>query len=275
MEQVEKSLFVMSAETSSTHSMNPDFSLVMPNLNHAEFLREAIESVLNQATQTLSVELLVVDGGSTDATLAILESYGQRLRWSSQKDSGQSQAINRGLRQASGKIIGWLNSDDLLLPGALAKVKQVFERDAHAQWIYGKVKVIDRHGMPTRKLMNRLKNIPLRKLSWNRLLAGNWISQMGVFWRREFGAQIGGLREDLHLAMDYDLWLRFWSQTPGRFINADLACFRYYANSKTGAHQARQFQEAMSLAEMYAGPGKYRAALRFHRIMAKLMGCTL
>jgi len=241
----------------------PRISIVMPTLNQAPYLTAAIDSVLTQANNA-EIELIVMDGGSGDGTLAILESYGNRIRFISEPDKGQSDALNKGLQLVTGDIIGWLNSDDVYKPQAFQHILAAFTR-AEVQWIYGKVDVINRQGQETRQWITRMKNRNLRHLSFGKLLTANWISQMGVFWRSEFLPVTEGLRTDYHLAMDYDLWLRLWEKCPGTFLDETLASFRIHESSKTGTYFSQQLREAFSIAKEHAG-GRYKTKLAQHRL---------
>jgi glycosyltransferase involved in cell wall biosynthesis len=119
-------------------------SVVMPSYNQARFIRAAIDSILSQDYQ--GIDLLVMDGGSTDGTVDILASYGDRLQFVSQRDAGQSDAINRGLQRAAGDIICWLNSDDLFTPRAILDVVQAFDKHPHVDFVYGRGWNIDAQG---------------------------------------------------------------------------------------------------------------------------------
>lgn len=239
---------------------SPAISIVMPTLNQAGFLKQAIDSVLSQSS-AIPTELFVVDGGSDDGTIEILKSYGPALSWISESDRGQSEAVNKGLSRVRGEIVGWLNSDDLYQPGAFQAVAEAFHNPA-IQWIYGKADIVNQHGLPARSLATSAKNAALPRLTFGRLLEANWISQMSVFWRRNFQAAAGPFREDLHLAMDYDMWLRFWKQLPGTFVNRTLASFRVHDNSKSGRHVSAQLRESMLIARQHAGN---RDRLHLHR----------
>jgi glycosyltransferase involved in cell wall biosynthesis len=239
-------------------------SIVIPTLNQARFLPEAIESVLSQQT-TAEVECIVVDGGSTDGTLDILREWDPPVRWSSQPDRGQADALNKGLARATGEVIGWLNSDDRYRPGALQRVVDVFSAEPATRWLYGKVRIIDERGREIRRAITAYKNLRMRKFRYRALLAENWISQMGVFWRAEAGRSVGPFRADLHYCMDYDYWLRLGARWPGRFVDAWLADFRLYAESKSGSGFVSQFAEEYQVARC-AAAGRYRTAIALHRL---------
>ena len=236
-------------------------SIVMPTLNQQRYLRAAIDSILEQSCEA---EIIVVDGGSTDGSLEILESYGDRIRYLSEPDDGQSDALNKGLSLTTGEVIGWLNSDDVYKPAAFSHVLRMFD-DPSVKWIYGMVDVIDEQGNEIRKWVTKIKNRRLPKLTFNQLLQTNWISQMGVFWRRDFLLTVGGLRNDYHLAMDYDLWLRFWRECPGTFLNRTIASFRIYETSKSGGQYRQQLSEAFEIAKRHAGD-RYPLDLAWHAV---------
>ena len=236
-------------------------SIVMPTLNQRRYLRAAIDSILEQSCQA---EIIVIDGGSTDGSLEILKSYGDQIRYLSEPDEGQSDALNKGLKLATGEVIGWLNSDDVFKPDAFHHVLQKFE-DPSVKWIYGMVDVIDEQGNEIRKWVTKIKNRRLSSLTFNRLLQANWISQMGVFWRRDLLLTVGGLRNEYHLAMDYDLWLRFWLECPGTFLNSAIASFRIYESSKSGGQYRQQLSEAFDIAKKHAGD-RYPLDLAWHAI---------
>ncbi len=226
-------------------------SIVMPTFQQAGYLRSAIDSVLHQQGD-FDLELIVIDGGSHDETVSILESYGPRIKFLSEKDEGQADAINKGLLMTTGQIIGWLNSDDLYQPGCLARVVHEFQTHPQALWLYGKVNIIDEQGSEIRQWITAYKNWRMKPFSYARLLSENWISQMGVFWRSDIGRQAGHLRKDLHYTMDYDYWLRLGKLSPGHFVDANLASFRWYPVSKSGDHFHRQMKEDLEVAKSHA-----------------------
>ncbi|MBE3073529.1 MAG: glycosyltransferase, partial [Actinobacteria bacterium] len=242
----------------------PTVSMVMPCLNQARFLRRALHSVLTQE-RDFELECIVMDGGSTDGTLAILEGFGDAIRWVSGPDNGQSDALNTGFAMAGGSIFGWLNSDDLLAPGALRRAVDVLTNEPEVQWLYGKVKIVDEHDKVIRRPITAYKNLRMRRFSYRSLLTENWISQMGVFWRRSAHDQVGPFRDDLHLTMDYELWLRLGERWPGRFVDEYLAAFRWYPATKSGGAFEKQLREELRVAEEHAGGG-YPREILLHRL---------
>jgi glycosyltransferase involved in cell wall biosynthesis len=239
-------------------------SIVMPTLNQAAFINRALDSILSQ-TRDFPLECVVVDGGSSDRTPEILASYGDSIRWTSEPDRGQSDALNRGIARTTGAVVGWLNSDDTYEPGALQLVVDVFRAEETVHWAYGKVRIIDESDREIRRWVTAYKNMRMRNFSYDRLLRENWISQMGVFWRRSAFEVVGPFDEELHLTMDYDYWLRLAAKWPGRFIDEDLANFRWYSASKSGSGFCDQFAEELRVATRRA-EGEHRWSLAAHRL---------
>lgn len=187
-------------------------SIVTPSFNQRDYLAQTLQSVLGQEGD-FHLQHLVMDGQSTDGTVDLLKSTTDpRLQWTSEPDTGQSDAINRGLRRATGDIVGWLNSDDLYTPGTLAAVANAFA-DPKVNWVIGRYQIIDPQGHEIRSFVVRYKDRFLSHYSYRKLLRENFIAQPSVFWRRTFGEKIGLLDESLHHAMDYDLWLRMGKAT--------------------------------------------------------------
>lgn len=227
-----------------------------PSFNQARYLPRAIESIHRQRGD-FEIEHIVIDGGSTDGTVDILRSAGDTIQWVSEPDGGQTDAVNKGLARVTGDYVGWLNSDDVYLPGALHTVCRTFQDAPDVQWLYGKVRIIDPNDREIRRLITAYKNRRMRRFDRRKLLVENWISQMGVFWRRSFGHRVGPLDEKLHYCMDYDYWLRMAAVQPGHFVDADLAAFRWYPQSKSGATFVEQFREELRVARRHGGDDRW------------------
>lgn len=236
-------------------------SVITPSFNHGQFIERTIGSVLAQQGG-FELEYLIMDGGSTDETPRILEKYAGRLRYEISPDAGQADAINKGLRQATGDIVGWLNSDDLLMEGALERVARVFSGNPGVEWVHGRCEIIDDAGRPIRRWISLYKHWRCKRYSFGRLLTENFISQMTVFWRRELLEEIGYLDQSLDYAFDYDYWLRLAGRSEPVYISRHQACFRWYATSKSGAGFREQFREDFEVARKHAG--RRRLAL-FHK----------
>lgn len=229
-------------------------SIITPSYNQRQFVERTIQSVLSQRGE-FELEYLILDGGSTDGTLEILQKYDGALYWRSEPDEGQADAINKGLRQATGEIVGWLNSDDLLTPGALSRVAEAFKHNPRLEWAHGRCDIIDVHDRVIRKWISTYKHWCCKRYSYSRLLTENFISQMTVFWRRHLLGKTGYLNTNLKLAFDYDLWVRFAQHSDPLYIPERQASFRWYETSKSGANFIRQFDEDYNIACRYA-PGR-------------------
>ena len=235
-------------------------SIVTPSFNQAPYLERTLESVLGQ-TGDFSLEYRVIDGASTDGSVDILQRYRDRLSFISEPDRGQVDAINKGLRATTGDIVGWVNSDDVLLPGALEAVAQAFRANPDIEWLHGRCEIIDPDDQPVRKWVSLYKHLRAQRHSFENLLTENYVSQMTTFWRRRVHDEIGYLDDGLHFAFDYDLWLRLARRGAPLYLSRKLACFRWYPSSKSGSQFERQFSEDFAVAERYAA-GHGREVLR-------------
>ena len=248
----------------------PRISIVMPSYQQAAFLEEAVRSVLEQ--QVAGVELLVMDPGSTDGSrqrlLALREEYGERLVLYFEADQGQSDAVNRGLARARGRILGWLNSDDRLRPGALARVSDWLD-SPEPRWLYGRAGMIDERGRPHTDFIVAYKNWRGRNFSRLKLLTENFIPQMAVFWNRAMWEQAGGLDNDRHLDMDYDLWLRFARVADPLVLPEVLADFRVHRAAKGSRQAGPQLDAALATARKHSADlgWRGRGALAVHRLL--------
>jgi glycosyltransferase involved in cell wall biosynthesis len=227
----------------------PWVSIVTPSFQQAGFLRETLESVLGQGYPRL--EYLVVDGGSTDGTVEILKEYQgrrpDRLRWISEPDRGQSDAVNKGLRHTRGEIVGWLSSDDLYEPGAIQKVVDAFGRAPAAGMLYGKARYIDELG-------HDIGPYPiLAPFDWHLLAHNCYICQPAAFVRRGALEDVGGLDPGLQYCMDYDLWIRLGRREEVAFLDEDLALSRLHREGKTLGSRRQVFREIIATVKRHYG----------------------
>ena len=227
----------------------PKITVITPSLNQGEFIGQTIESVLNQGYPNL--EYIVMDGGSTDGTLDVLRSYGDWITWVSEKDRGQSHAINKGLQMATGDVIAYLNSDDLYESGALWKVGEFFASHPEAAWLTGRCRTIDQEGREMRKAITAYKNFWLRLKSYKVLLVLDYISQPASFWRKQVIEKVGNFNESLRYAMDYEYSLRVGRHFKLWVINEYLAAYRVHPTSKAGSSAHAQFVADLEIAKRY------------------------
>ena len=211
----------------------PLISIVTPSYNQAQFIRATIDSVLGQNYPNL--EYFVIDGGSTDGTIEILKSYGKKITWVSEKDKGQTDAINKGLRQAKGEVMAYLNSDDVYTEGALLKVGEYYA-DTKADWITGDCTVIDVEGNPSSGnwLIRRYKRFLMALYSPLTLrIADSMLPQPSTFWSRKAWEKIGEFNDNYHYVMDYDYWLRLSRYYKPHDLKSILSGFRAQPDSKS------------------------------------------
>lgn len=249
----------------------PLISIVMPSFQQRAFLEEAVRSVLDQAG--VEVELLVMDPGSTDGSqqllLALREEYGEKLQLHFAPDAGQADAVNRGLALARGMLLGWLNSDDRLRPGALRLIVPLLD-NPQPGWLYGRCGMIDENGQPISRGIVWYKNLRGRHFSYSKLLTEDFIPQMATFWNRSLWETAGPLDKGRHLAMDYDLFLRFAAKCDPMVLTAYLADFRVHRQAKSSLRTSEHLREAWQTAREHAASHGWRGrlALIFHRIYA-------
>ncbi len=225
-------------------------SIITTNFNTEKYLEETILSILNQKGN-FDLEYIIIDGGSTDGSLEIIKKYQNKLKYISEKDRGQADGINKGLKMATGDIVAFLNSDDLYTEGTLEKVVKYFENNPECKWLTGYCKIINEHGTEIREYITKYKNMKLKNFSLNQLLIEDSISQPATFWRRELLEEIGYFDEDLHYAMDQDYWCKIAKKYPLHLIKEYLAKFRFTSDTKTGSGIDKTLAESKLVAERY------------------------
>ncbi len=211
-------------------------SIVTPSFNQSAYLEQTIRSVLEQGYS--DVEYIVIDGASNDGSVDIVKKYSPRLAyWISEKDSGQADAINKGLRCAKGDIVAWLNSDDYYLPGAIQSAVAAFESSPQAVMVYGNMLAVDQTG----QTINQLR---YRQLTLEDLLCFQIIGQPAVFIRRAAFEKAGGLDLDFHFMLDHQLWIKLAAQGPIVHVNETWAAARYHPLAKNRAQAPGFAREA-------------------------------
>ena len=247
-------------------------SIVTPSFNQAAYLEQTLLSVLEQ--DYADIEYLVIDGGSTDGSPDIIKKYASRLAyWISEKDSGQADAINKGMGRARGEIVAWLNSDDTYLPGAVAAAMKVFDENPDVAMVYADMLAVDERG----QTFNTLR---YRQLTLEDLLSFQIIGQPAVFMRRSAFEKAGGLDPSFHFLLDHHLWIRIAAQGRILHIPQTWAAARYHAKAKNRAHAAAFGKEAFRIldwAKTYV-PISYplsrisrRATASAHRVDARYL----
>ncbi len=233
-------------------------SIVTPSLNQAKFIEETIKSVITQEGD-FSLEYIIMDGASSDGTISIIKKYdkliksnnfglrcnGLSFKWFSKKDSGQSQAINEGFKMCSGEVANWLCSDDVLEAGALKKVSDFFKENRNAKIVFG----------AGREVWDNSRKITIRSgrefsygeliRVWSRVYHLFFIVQPSVFYKKDVLDEMGYLNNDYHLAMDYDLWLRFRKKYKFYYIPSLLSTYRFHPECKSVKFKKDQWKEAL------------------------------
>ncbi len=229
-------------------------AIAIPNFNQGRFLEEALESVFAQ--RGVDLRVAVVDGGSTDSSLAVIRRCeGKLTYWRSHSDQGQAAAINEGIdRLGEADYVGWLNADDLLLPEGLHRMALYLEKHPQCVAVFGKAQVIDEDGRVTGTYPTR----PFARKSFSQTCT---ICQPATLIRRTVWQAIGGLDESLHMCLDYDLWWRLSKGGSIEFLEEFVACSREHGATKTQTQRTRLYQEAVEVLQRHLGYVPWRWCL--------------
>jgi glycosyltransferase involved in cell wall biosynthesis len=223
---------------------HPLVSIVTPSLNMGGFVEQAIRSVLEQ--DYAPIEYIVMDGGSCDGTLAVLERYNAHLRFQSEPDGGAAAAIRRGFECSSGEILAYLNADDLYLPGAVSAAIRAFEENPEAAVVYAEASWIDRDGNP-------IGRYPTRDFDVGALARECYLCQPAVFFRRSAYESVGGIDPQLQYTFDYDLWLKLARDHSFVYLKQPFARSRMYPENKTLGARRGVFRETIRTVKKHAG----------------------
>jgi len=225
---------------------SPIVTIITPSYNQGSFIRATIESVLSQNYP--HVEYIIMDGGSNDETAAVVKDYSSRLTFISEKDRGQSHAINKGFQMARGPIVAWLNSDDLYLPGAIATAVSSFRENPAAGAVYGEGYLIDRHG-------NKTGRFPCTEPFdlWKLTHLSDYILQQTVYFRKDVLDDVGYLDENLHYTMDWDVLIRIGMKYDLSYVPEYMGCLREYPEAKSSAGGMRRAREIRDMLRRHTG----------------------
>jgi len=247
-------------------------SIITPSFNQASYLEQTIQSVLGQGYP--NIEYLVVDGASTDGSVDVIKKYAGKLAWwVSETDSGQADAINKGMARAKGEIVAWLNSDDYYLPGAVSSAVKALEENPDFVLVYGNVLAVDQQGQ-------QFNTLRYRQLTLQDLLCFQIIGQPSVFFRRAALEKTGFLDTAFHFLLDHHLWIRIAQHGKIMHMDQTWSAARYHAEAKNrakatefGGEASRILDWAMSqpgLAEAVSGVER-RARASAHRVDARYL----
>jgi glycosyltransferase involved in cell wall biosynthesis len=220
-------------------------SIITPSYNQGGFIERTIQSVLSQ--DFAGMNYVVTDGGSSDETVSILQRHQHRLRWVSEPDGGQADAVNKGLGMTDGAIIGWLNSDDIYYPGAVRAVVDYFAEHPQIDLVYGNANHIDEHD-------RILEPYPTEPWDVARLQEVCFLCQPAVFFRRRLVERHGGLDASLRYCMDYEYWLRLANQGAAvAHLPQLLAGSRLHAATKTLGSRVQCHREINDMMRKHCG----------------------
>ena len=228
-------------------------TVVTPSFNQGKFIEETIKSVISQEGD-FTLEYIIMDGGSTDETVDVIKKYerllekgeypvkcrGVKLIWRSEKDRGQTHAVNKGFKLATGEILGWVNSDDTYMPGAISKALEYFEKHEDVMMVYGEGYFVDKQG----EIIERYYTEPF---NLKRLREICFICQPTVFLRKDVLKLAGYLDEKLDFCMDYEYWLRIAQKNEVGFLGEYLANSRVYDETKSIGQRTEVIEEIISM----------------------------
>lgn len=239
----------------------PLVSIITPSFNQAQYLEQTIQSVLNQDYPR--IEYIVIDGGSTDASVEVIKRYQDRISyWVSEPDKGQTEAINKGFAKAKGEILAWINSDDTYHPKAVGEAVKYLIANPEVGMVYADCNFIDEHGSVIGKFNAKQTNHKLLRQGYVH------IPQQTMFFRSKYWT---ALDPSFYFAMDYDLWTRITAKTKIKYLQGNIwANFRIHLSSKTNVNDERGWQEMLRV--HYRDGGSFFSVIVAKYYLRKIIG---
>jgi glycosyltransferase involved in cell wall biosynthesis len=225
----------------------PSISVVIPSFNQGQYIEETLLSVIGQGYPNL--EILVIDGGSTDNTVEILEKYSDKISyWHSKKDNGQADAINQGMKLSSGEVVCWINSDDMYLPGTLLDIGQRFrDRTDKNYLVYGSALTINQ--VDGRLISGSHLASPFDAFT---LTYNDFIVQPSSFWTRKLWQSTGELNPNYHYVLDWDWFIRASKFTEFEYVNKFFSVYRFHELHKTSTGGLERRKEILEIINKYS-----------------------
>lgn len=229
-------------------------SVITANYNGEQYLEDSIRSVLGQKSDAFELEYIMIDGASKDGSMDILNAHRDDFSLLlSEPDSGPANALNKGLKAATGDLVGWINADDHLCPGALDRAARAYTEHPEKSFFFGRCPIVDEKDQEIRRGITRFKEAFYPISCLFTLQCINYVSQPGSFFTKKALDAIKPLREDMVGAWDYDFMLRLWRQGGGYCIPHAQASFRWHPGSISGSSFRKQFKEEFEIARDDAG----------------------
>ncbi len=251
----------------------PKISIVIPSYNKAKYIRETLNSIFSQNYPNF--EVIIQDGGSTDGTTEIIgefaKKYPRNIKWVSKKDKGQVNAINKGLKKASGDIVTYINADDIYESGVLLAVGEYIRKNPDTLWLAGKGKVIDAEGKEISKWVTCYKNFLLTANRYSLLLIVNYLMQPSVFVSISAYEKYGPFRGIGRVVMEYDLWLKLGKTEMPKILNDCLSGFRLTAGSVSTTQYKSVLKRDLEIVRKYTGNQILLLLHRLHNLGRVLM----
>lgn len=245
-----------------------DFTIIVPTYNCEKYLEQALESIAIQEHNG-KTQVIVVDNCSCDKTREIAQKYHTEIIC--ETDTGEPDAINKGMKRAKGDVVTWLDSDDIFEPLAFKRVEVIFESHPQRLWLYGKSYFIDAEGKKIRRLITRAKESLQRNYSYDKLCKLCFIPQPSVFMRRSLQMIVGELNIDYRLIFDYEYWLRAGQFNDPLFVDSYLSSMRAHDGSLSVQYSFKQMRQSLELATRFKPNSRLTYLTRFSVLLSTIV----